>query len=320
MSNFLWVFVFVALGISSEVLLADKRSRVQSLEIAPGRNASRKELRTKEVNGDGIIQLGHPVRSNRFDPSRVVQLSWRPRVFLYRDFLSAEETDHLISLVHGKRNSSTSDNASVDAVKFPTTGIPIDAKDPISSRIEERISAWTFLPKGNSWPLHVLHSEGEKSKGNYGYFERDSALKSNEPLMATVILYLSNVTRGGQILFPESENKILSDCTKCSDTLRPTKGNAIVFFNVHLDASPDKSSSHARCPVTDGEMWYAIKFFYLRSITVQKDPVQSDDDTCTDEDENCARWAATGECEKNPVFMVGSPDYYGTCRKSCNVC
>lgn len=63
------------------------------------------------------------------------------------------------------------------------------------------------LPLGNSWPLHVLHSEGEKSKGNYGYFERDSALKSNEPLMATVILYLSNVTRGGQILFPESEVK-----------------------------------------------------------------------------------------------------------------
>lgn len=117
------------------------------------------------------------------------------------------------------------------------------------------------------------------------------------------------------------QNKILSDCTKSSDALRPTKGDAIVFFNVHLDASPDKSSSHARCPVIDGELWYAIKFFYLRSITEQKDPLQSDFDTsCTDEDENCVRWAATGECERNPVFMVGSPDYYGTCRKSCNVC
>ncbi|KAK4350855.1 hypothetical protein RND71_030168 [Anisodus tanguticus] len=199
--------------------------------------------------------------------------------------------------VHGKRNSSRSDNASVEAEKFPTIGIPIDAE-----------------------PLHVLHSRRENLKGNYGYFDRDAALKSNEPLMATVILYLSNVTQGGQILFPESENKILSDCTKRSDTLKPTKGNAIVFFNVHLDASPDRSSSHARCTVIEGEMWYAIKFFYLRSITVQKDSLQLDDTNCTDEDENCARWAATGECQRNPVFMVGSPDYYGTCRKSCNAC
>jgi len=64
-------------------------------------------------------------------------------------------------------------------------------------------------------------------------------------------------------------------------------------------------------------MWYATKKFYLRAIKVFSD---SEGSGCTDEDENCPSWAALGECEKNPVYMIGSPDYFGTCRKSCNAC
>ncbi|KAJ0466222.1 putative procollagen-proline 4-dioxygenase [Helianthus annuus] len=81
---------------------------------------SRKELRTKEINRDNVIQLGRAVPSNTIDPSRVTELSWRPRstyrdrlfrdaidkhdvfmdrVFLYKGFLSDEECEHLISLV-----------------------------------------------------------------------------------------------------------------------------------------------------------------------------------------------------------------------------
>lgn len=33
------------------------------------------------------------------DPSRVTQISWRPRAFIYRGFLTYEECDHLIRLV-----------------------------------------------------------------------------------------------------------------------------------------------------------------------------------------------------------------------------
>ncbi|MFS7892233.1 hypothetical protein Hanom_Chr15g01409441 [Helianthus anomalus] len=40
---------------------------------------SHKELRTKEINWDNVIQLGRAVPSNPIDPSRVTELSWRPR-------------------------------------------------------------------------------------------------------------------------------------------------------------------------------------------------------------------------------------------------
>ncbi|XP_011084431.1 probable prolyl 4-hydroxylase 12 isoform X1 [Sesamum indicum] len=267
---------------------------------------SRKELRSKEISQDQM-------QSNSIDPSQVIQLSWQPRVFLYRNFLSDEECDYLISWVHRKK----SHNMQVD--DLPQSYL-MDTDDEIARNIEDRISAWTFLPKENSKSLQVLHFGPEDSKQKYSYFHNKAAEEVGEPLLATVILYLSNVSQGGQILFPHSENRVWSDCTKSSKILRPSRGNAIVFFSLHLNATPDKSSFHARCPVLEGDMWCTTKFFYLKSINAEKVRSDSDNADCTDEDDNCPRWASIGECQRNPIFMVGSPDYYGTCRKSCNAC
>ena len=116
------------------------------------------------------------------------------------------------------------------------------------------------------------------------------------------------------------KSKIWSDCNKSSNILRPVKGNAILFFTLQPNASPDKSSSHARCPILEGEMWYATQFFHIRSVRGGKVSMETDSTDCTDEDDNCPKWAAIGECQRNSVFMIGSPDYYGTCRMSCNAC
>ncbi|KAK8280860.1 hypothetical protein V6Z11_D09G205700 [Gossypium hirsutum] len=263
---------------------------------------SRKELKDKED-----IHLRHLVQSNVIDPSRVMQLSWRPRVFQYSGFLMDEECDLLISLT--RRQLASSETL-------------LNTNDTVLAMIEERISAWTFLPKENSKPLYVQHYGLEETEQNLDYFGNKSTWALSEPLMATVILYLSNVTKGGEILFPDSESKseTWSDCTKTSNIQKPVKGNAVLFFTTHLNGSPDSSSPHARCPVLEGEMWFATKFFYLRAVTGETISFDSSRNECSDEDPSCPEWAAVGECQRNPVFMVGSPDYYGTCRKSCNAC
>ncbi|KAJ0471224.1 putative procollagen-proline 4-dioxygenase [Helianthus annuus] len=284
---------------------------------------SRKELRTKEINRDNVIQLGRAVPSNTIDPSRVTELSWRPRVFLYKGFLSDEECEHLISLGNDMDKSSSNDSA-----KF--VDLSLKTEDEVVARIEERISAWTFIPKGNGKPFHVLHSGTEETKQNLNYLGNKSMSLPGESVLATVVIYLSNVTHGGQILFPgaesgslRSKNKIWSDCTKSSQITKPIKGNAILLFNLHPNTSLDPSSSHARCPITEGDLWWATKIFVLKPV-IRLNKVTSetgdDDDLCTDEDDNCPQWAAAGECERNPIYMVGTADYYGTCRKSCNVC
>merc|ERR1719221_1867116 len=43
-------------------------------------------------------------------------------------------------------------------------------------------------------------------------------------------------------------------------------------------------------------------------------PSQAPTPSCTDDDASCEAWAAMGECENNPAFMLAS------CRLSCGVC
>lgn len=62
-----------------------------------------------------------------------------------------------------------------------------------------------IFPLENGKPLQVLRYKNENSGKNLDYFGNTSLLDQSKPLIATVVLYLSNVTNGGQILFPESE-------------------------------------------------------------------------------------------------------------------
>ncbi|KAJ0098846.1 hypothetical protein Patl1_20145 [Pistacia atlantica] len=310
----------------------------------------RKELRDKETCKGNVIKLLHSIKENKIDPSRAYPTLMATKVrylgllFLFSccHFIKSKSSwlynqlgiwSICIAVFYRMRNVTTlflwhleqkkrrlgtglhSDNVFMNQTQLTT-------EDNIVARIEERISSWTFLPKENSKPLKVMHYGLEEDKQKLDYFGNKSKLGLSERLMATVILYLSNVTQGGEIQFPDStvKNKMGSDCTKVSDVQRPIKGNAILFFTLHPNASRDESSSHARCPVLEGEMWCAAKFFQVRDVNKEKVSIESDGDECTDEDEDCPHWAAIGECQRNPVFMIGSPDYYGTCRKSCSAC
>ncbi|XP_024005824.1 probable prolyl 4-hydroxylase 12 isoform X2 [Eutrema salsugineum] len=245
-------------------------------------------------------------------------MATKVRVFLYRGFLSEEECDHLKSL--RKENSEVNSGDADGMTQLSSSGYALNVPDPVVAGIEERISAWTFLPRENSGPIKVTSYASEKSGKKLDYFGEESSSETHESLLATVILYVSDTTEGGELLFPNSELKPKKSWSECSETgniLRPVKGNAVLFFTRHLNASLDQTSTHFRCPVLKGELLVATKLIYAKK---QERNDESGGGECSDEDENCRRWAELGECKKNPVFMIGSPDYFGTCRKSCNAC
>lgn len=266
-----------------------------------------------------------------YDPASVTQLSSRPRAFLYSGFLSDTECDHLVSLAKGSMEKSmVADNDSGKSVasQARTSSGTFLAKreDEIVSAIEKRVAAWTFLPEENAESLQVLRYEtGQKYDAHFDYFHDRNNLKLGGQRVATVLMYLTDVKKGGETVFPNAEGSHLqykdetwSECSRSGLAVKPKKGDALLFFNLHVNATADTGSLHGSCPVIEGEKWSATKWIHVRSF--DNPPDVRTDAPCSDDKELCPRWAAIGECHRNPTYMVGTKDTLGFCRKSCGIC
>ncbi|CAH9080493.1 unnamed protein product [Cuscuta europaea] len=269
--------------------------------------------------------------SSTVNPSKVKQISWKPRAFVYEGFLTDEECNHLISLARSElKRSYVADNESgkskLSEVRTSSGMFISKGKDPIVSGIEEKISAWSFLPIENGEDIQVLHyEEGQKYEAHHDYFVDKVNIARGGHRMATVLMYLTDVPKGGETVFPDAEqsprrsmisNDDFSECAKKGIAVKPRKGDALLFFSLHPNAIPDPISLHGGCPVLEGEKWSATKWIHVDSF----DKIVGSDGNCTDVNEHCERWAALGECTNNPEYMVGTLDLLGYCRKSCKVC
>ncbi|MED6184132.1 putative prolyl 4-hydroxylase 7 [Stylosanthes scabra] len=271
--------------------------------------------------------------SSAFDPSRVTQLSWQPRAFIYKKFLTDEECEHLITLAKDKlEKSMVADNESGKSIMSEvrtSSGMFLGkAQDEVVAAIEARIAAWTFLPVENGESIQILHYEnGQKYEPHFDYFHDKANQIMGGHRIATVLMYLSNVEKGGETIFPNAVGKesqpkdeSWSECAHKGYAVKPEKGDALLFFSLHLDATTDTKSLHGSCPVIEGEKWSATKWIHVADFEKPIKKFESSDGSCADLNENCSRWAKVGECEKNPLYMVGNGDVKGYCMKSCNVC
>uniref|UniRef100_A0A6N2M4N5 procollagen-proline 4-dioxygenase n=1 Tax=Salix viminalis TaxID=40686 RepID=A0A6N2M4N5_SALVM len=251
-----------------------------------------------------------------FDPTRATQVSWKPRAFVYTGFLSGKECDHLINLAKGKLVKSMVANdetgESMDSKKRTSSGmILFETEDEIVSDVEARIAAWTFLPEENGEPIQILRYEhGQKYEAHIDYFMDKVNQEVGGHRVATVLMYLSDVNKGGETVFPASEAKGSQPKDDRKSwaymhwllAVKPNKGDALLFFSLHPDATPDPDSLHASCPVIEGEKWSATKWIHVRSF---REPVKhSKMGDCADENDSCPFWAMAGECEKNPIYMI----------------
>lgn len=210
------------------------------------------------------------------------QLSWKPRAYLWHNFLTHEECDHIvkISLPHIARSgvvnmdgSTSEDNIRTSWGTFLTRG-----QDEVVYAIEHRVANWTHLPVENAEDMQVLRYQFNQTYGAHwddlDLDENPEGLGGGSVRVATVLIYLADAEEGGETAFPHSRfldkekqtaGQTYSACAEGNVAAHARKGNAIMFWDAKVGSMrQDKWSMHTGCPVLKGEKWTAVKWIHAK--------------------------------------------------------
>ncbi|MBS0620041.1 MAG: 2OG-Fe(II) oxygenase [Verrucomicrobia bacterium] len=188
-------------------------------------------------------------------------LSWTPRVFLVENFLTPFECDHMIKEAKPQLarstvvSSNSGDGELTDARTSRGMFFQTNSSDLVLRGIEKRIAQITMLPIENGEGIQVLnYGKGQQYLPHYDYFdssEPGGAICYNRggQRIATVVMYLADTPKGGETIFP-----------KANLSVKPIKGNAVIFYNCTPDGIEDPLSLHGGAPVLEGEKWIATKW------------------------------------------------------------
>ena len=191
-----------------------------------------------------------------------------PNVALIQDLLTEQECEKLISLSAGKvTRSSVVDRATggdqISAVRTSAGTHFERGENAIVARIEQRIAALTGLPIENGEPLQILYYKpGNEYLAHHDYFDPTDpgsaeVMRAGGQRIATFVIYLNNVTEGGETRFPE-----------LSLDVKPRRGSALYFEYLNAAGELDARCLHAGVPVVQGEKWIATK--WLRQGAYQR--------------------------------------------------
>ena len=161
---------------------------------------------------------------------------------------------------------------------------------------------------------------------HYDFFHDDlnSQKESGGQRIATVLMYLSTPEEGGETVFPSAGVKVAgagwSDCARAGFAVKARRGDALLFYSLLPDGTKDQASLHGGCPVLKGTKWSATKWIHVNKFVPPGEVARlraargADGRGCNDASTDCGAWAVSGECAKNPAYMLVS------CPRACGQC
>ena len=192
----------------------------------------------------------------------IVNLS--PRIIVYHDVVTDHEIDTIKAISSHRIDTEEEDKhlkhyitKNVRIVK--NTWLYTDTNPAVVEKIDTRIGDITGLSLESAEPLQVAnygigghyvpHCDGKCDMQN----PNTKKVEGDRDRIATFMIYLSDVQEGGATVF-----------IKEGLGVKPRKGSAAFWYNVHRSGSPDLQTRHGACPVLLGNKWVANKWFHER--------------------------------------------------------
>ncbi|XP_075653478.1 putative prolyl 4-hydroxylase 9 [Castanea sativa] len=198
-------------------------------------------------------------------------LSWRPRALYFPNFATAEQCESIIKLAEPRLRPSTvalrpGETAENTQGIRTSSGVFISAsEDKTLDFIEGKIARATMLPRIHGEAFNILRYEiGQLYNSHYDAFNPAEYGPQKSQRMASFLLYLSDVDKGGETMFPFENGLNMDGSYDFQDCIglkvKPRKGDGLLFYSVFPNATIDPMSLHGSCPVIKGVKWVATKW------------------------------------------------------------
>ena len=188
-----------------------------------------------------------------------------PRILLVKNFASPAMCDRLIELARHRLKAAQTYDPESGNIRFESTRTNSDCQlilpysDLALALVRARIAALIRMPVPFFETATMLHyNPGETFLPHHDFLDDTKPalakeIAQNGQRVVTFLLYLNEDFEGGETEFPLVG-------VRC----KGNTGDALCFWNVLPDGSPDRRTMHAGLPPTKGEKWLLSQ--WVRSI------------------------------------------------------
>ncbi|XP_073670987.1 prolyl 4-hydroxylase subunit alpha-2-like [Paramisgurnus dabryanus] len=178
------------------------------------------------------------------------EIEWdEPRIIRYHDIISDKEIEILKNISRPQLSRSkvyiAQDEEGAVINNRVSQSVFLEEDDTVTVRINQRIADVTGLSMEKSETLVQNYGIGGRYEPHHDFLDIEN------DRIATFLIYMSDVEKGGATVFPD-----------VGVAVQPIKGSAVFWYNLHKNGTADLKTLHGGCPIIVGNKWVANKWIH----------------------------------------------------------